>query len=356
MSNFESIIGQDHPLRILNTLIKKGTIPNALLFTGIDGVGKLTAASTFAMACNCMGTSAQDVLCDSKGKKASSNQPAITNPCGLCKSCKKIMSGNHPDIILVKPTGFFLKIDQIRGLCQTLAMKPYEARLRVVIISDAQAMNLEAGNALLKILEEPPKRTILILTCTHPSELLPTIVSRCHPIRFSPISRDNLTEMLVGKQGLSREKAEVIAASAGGSYARSLRMKEKNWDQRRNWLLTATGLHSSVFFPKSIGSLLALAEKLSKNKETLTEALDIIKSWLRDAVIGRYLPEKIINTDLTEKILTASEKLSPAALLEKIEAVEKTQKNIRGNANLRLAAESLLIQLAFKKQTPSDIT
>ena len=87
-----------------------------------------------------------------------------TDPCGCCKSCRKIQTGNHPDIIQVKPFGPLIRIGQIRDLCRILAMKPYEARYRVVIISHAQAMNPAAGNALLKVLEEPPDRTILILT------------------------------------------------------------------------------------------------------------------------------------------------------------------------------------------------
>ena len=139
MPGFGSIIDQKQPIQILTTLIKKGTIPHALLFTGIEGVGKLAAAMTFAMACNC--------TTQLYNQKKSED---ISGPCDQCRSCKKIRSGNHPDIIHIKPSGHYIKIAQIRSLCQTLAMKPYEARLRVVIISDSQAMNPQAGNALLK--------------------------------------------------------------------------------------------------------------------------------------------------------------------------------------------------------------
>ena len=187
MPGFESIIGQDRPIRILTTFLQNGTVPHALLFTGIEGVGKQSAAVTFAMACNCTGDFSENKFEWRDNRTADDHSTAdprhITNPCGNCKPCRKIESKNHPDIIRIKPSGVFIKIDQIRALCQTLAMKPYEAGIRVVLISDAQAMNPAAGNALLKVLEEPPTGTILILVANHTADLLPTIVSRCRHIR-----------------------------------------------------------------------------------------------------------------------------------------------------------------------------
>ena len=192
MPGFESIIGQDRPIRILTTLLQAGAVPHALLFTGIEGIGKQNAAVVFAMACNCAGGHAnsepESEINASVNGDDSTKRPPITNPCGICKPCRKIESGSHPDFIRIKPAGAFIKIEQIRALCQTLAMKPYEAGMRVVVISDAQEMNSAAGNALLKVLEEPPAGTILILVANHTSGLLPTIVSRCRHIRFNPIS------------------------------------------------------------------------------------------------------------------------------------------------------------------------
>jgi DNA polymerase-3 subunit delta' len=222
---FESIIEQDLPVRLLNTFLQNGTIPHALLFTGIEGVGKESTALAFAMACNCAGE-------DSKPTR-----PESDIPCGNCKSCRKIEAGNHPDIIRVKPSGPFIKINQVRSLCQTLAMKPYEARRRVVIITEAQAMNPAAGNALLKMLEEPPLRTILILVATHTSDLLPTIVSRCQQIRFKPISNQHLESVLVERHGLDPGDAIIITTMAGGSLSRALHMHRTHWVNRRNWLI-----------------------------------------------------------------------------------------------------------------------
>jgi DNA polymerase-3 subunit delta' len=333
---FGSIIDQEQPIQILTTFIKKGTIPHALLFTGIEGVGKLAAAMTFAMACNC--------ITQMQNEKKAQNK---SGPCDQCRSCKKINSGNHPDIIHIKPSGHFIKIAQIRSLCQTLAMKPYEARLRVVIISDAQAMNPEAGNALLKVLEEPPDHTILILITMQRSDLLPTIVSRCRHIRFSPISQKILEALLVQEKGVDPDEAIIIAAMANGSFTKAVSMSQTNWINKRNWLIKAIGLDQpESLSSKPLALILAFSERLSKNREILLDSLEIIKSWLRDLVIYKYYPEKIINKDLADKIQYASQKVTVKSLLLQTEAIQSAQKNIQSNANLRLTLDVMATRLA----------
>jgi DNA polymerase-3 subunit delta' len=291
-------------------------------------VGKQTAAMAMAMACNCMAIKPKH------------------NPCGCCKSCRKIESDNHPDIILLKPSGPFIRIGQIRDLCGTLAMKPYEARLRVVIISDAQAMNPSAGNALLKVLEEPPDRTILILTALQTSDLLPTIVSRCQHIRFNPVSQKNLESLLIQRHGANPDQAKIIAIMANGSVSKAVSMinslNRVNWVNRRIWLINEV-----VSLPvSSMGSRMAFAEKLSKSKEILAESLEVIKFWFRDLVVCKYDPEKIINRDLNDKILRVSKNMNVISLISKIDDIESAQKNIQANTNLRLTLEVLIMRLA----------
>ena len=308
---FKSILGQEQPIRLLTALLQNGTIPHALLFIGIEGVGKRTAAMVLAMACNCVATGpkhlSEEVKIRSDGYTASDQLKTIS-PCGRCNSCRKIESGNHPDIILLKPSGPFIKIGQIRDLCGTLAMKPYEARLRVVIISDAQVMNPSAGNALLKMLEEPPDRTILILTALQTSDLLPTILSRCQHIRFNPVSRKNLESLLIQKHRANPDEAKIIAIMANGSVSKAVSMinsiNRANWINRRIWLINEV----EALPVRSMVSRMAFAEKLSKNKEVLTESLEVIKFWFRDLVVCKYHPEKVINRDLKDRIQRVSEK------------------------------------------------
>lgn len=346
MPGFESIIDQERPIRILATLLHHGALPHALLFTGIEGLGKEAVAVALAMACNCLkkNSGKKQNIEDAWGVEGHRRNDSISSveACGTCKACRKIESGNHPDIIHIKPAGPIIKIAQVRALIYALAMKPYEASTRVVIIRDAQTMNPAAGNALLKMLEEPPERTVLILIATQAMDLLPTIVSRCQHIRFNPISAKKLENLLVEAHGLDPADAVAISAMANGSFSRAKAMIDGNWVCRRNWILEEMKLLSS----RPIGHILAFAERLAKDKETIPEALEVIKSWFRDLTIARYDPAKIIHKDIADEIISAAENLHAASLLSKMDLVHSTQNSIQANTNVRLALEVMLMKLA----------
>ncbi|MBW1607222.1 MAG: DNA polymerase III subunit delta' [Deltaproteobacteria bacterium] len=346
---FESIVGQEKPIRLLTTLFQNETIPHALLFLGADGVGKKITATAFAMACNCRVRRKGDFSANPKIRADHLTIPDRTiqgGPGDCCPSCRKIKSGSHPDVILVEPSGAFIRIDQIRSLCSTLAMKPYEAKLRVVIISDAQAMNPSAGNALLKVLEEPPDKTILILTAMQTSDLLPTIVSRCQHIRFNPIPRKHLEALLVEKRGMHPDDAKIIAAMANGSVSKAFSMTSKknpiNWINRRIWLIDEV----QSLFMRPMAARLAFAARLSKDNKALGDSLEVLKTWFRDLVVWKYHSGRILNTDLKNKIQRASLNMTVASILSKINNIHAAQKNIRANTNLRLTLEVLVMRLA----------
>jgi len=337
---FESITDQIRPALILNTFIGKGAIPHALLFTGLEGVGKQAAAKAFAMACNCLRNSSDELPVNSK-KPVISGKPESNGPCGVCSSCRKILSDSHPDIIMIKPSGPYIRISQVRDLCELLAFKPYEARIRTVIISDAQTMNTAAGNALLKLLEEPPERTILILTATEKSDLIPTIASRCQHIRFNPLSRKRLAEMLIESKGIEPADARIFAAMANGSFNRALALSDKSRLKKRDWLVNEVESLSL----KETGKCMAFAERLSRDKEDLLESLDTLKIWYRDIAVYKYCPEKIVYSDLSDKTKTALLRHTEKDLLSKFDEIRIARKNILANANLRLIAETLVLRL-----------
>ncbi|MGD2270942.1 MAG: DNA polymerase III subunit delta' [Desulfobacterales bacterium] len=347
MPRFDSIVDQDRPVQILTTFLEKGTIPHALLFTGIEGVGKQTAAMAFAMACNCKGKDPGRFEQENGGSSDKQLDRFAHEPCGQCGPCRKIESGNHPDIIHIKPSGDYIRIAQIRTLIETLALKPYEARRRVVIISGAQAMNPAAGNALLKMLEEPPDRTFLILIAEQRADLLPTIVSRCQHIRFNPISRESLAALLTGGNGATDDEALLIAGMANGSLTRAQTMHRTDWIPWRNWLIEASGLDQpATLSARPVGLLLAFAEKLSGNKESIFEALEIMKSWLRDLIVAHYGPDRVINADVKEKIQQTSRKSSIKSLMKMTEVIQKAQMDLGARANARLTLEVMMMRLA----------
>lgn len=340
MPGFESITDQIRPTRILTAFLRKGTIPHALLFTGIEGVGKLAAARMFAMACNCLGNGQEQPLVNS-GHTGSTDNYKISEPCGICRSCRKILSNSHPDVIHIKPSGYNIRISQIRDLCEILSLKPYEAKVRVIIISDAQAMNMAAGNALLKILEEPPDRTILILTAVEKTDLISTVSSRCQNIKFNPVSRKNIAQILSESKEFGTVDADIYAGMSKGSLSGALKISSKKLLRKRDWLISE--LESLSL--KDTGRCLAFAERLSKDKDDFLDSLETINIWYRDLAIFRRYPDKIVFIDLSDKMQISHKKHSEQSLVTKFEEIRMARQAIRGNINLRLTAETLVLKL-----------
>ncbi len=297
----------------------------------------------FAMACNC------STLSLFTPKESGNSPPAAEAiaPCGKCRTCRQILSGKSPDVIFLEPDGDIIKIDTVRELSRRIAYKPYQASRRVIIISDAQTLNREAANALLKSLEEPPPRTVFFLTAGQPSDLLPTVVSRCQSIRFNPVSAAGIEKMLRDQRGVTRSSAKTAALLADGSMARALELVNDSCGAtsaavRREWIIAELERLPGRPLP----TVLAFAEKLAADKKNLLSALHLIKDYLRDVLICRYCPEKIINTDMKARIHTAAAQNAAVSLVLKIDAVSNTERALARKANPRLWLESLSLTLA----------
>lgn len=263
--------------------------------------------------------------------------------CGCCHSCRKILSGSHPDVHIVEPSGKMIKVDQVRALCRKLALKPYEASIRVAVIAGAQSLNAEAGNTLLKILEEPPNRTVFVLTAFQSSDLLPTIVSRCRHIRFAPIPQKLLSRYLKNHHNIDPVTADAIASMADGSVTQACKMATSDWAENRNRIIERIETMTSA------GERLALSESLCKNKEQLPEVFGIMQSWFRDLIVSRIAPGKTIHRDLSEKIKRCGPRYRIESLLSKINAIDIARQDIQANANVRLTLDALMLSLDMKE-------
>ncbi|HMA67487.1 MAG TPA: DNA polymerase III subunit delta' [Desulfosalsimonadaceae bacterium] len=343
MSGLETLLDQDRPIRLLTAAVTSGNLPHAFLFTGPEGVGKKTAARTLAMLLNCR--------CSQRGRK---NRPASEEadacgekppaPCRECASCRKILSANHPDLHWLSPSGSYIKVDQVRELCRRLSLKSHEAEIRLAVIENAHSLNPESGNTLLKVLEEPPEKTLFILLARQTSELLPTIVSRCRHIRFNPVSAGTIQAHLQKQWQITEAEAEGIAAMAGGSLSRAAEMTEKNWIIRRNWIIESLAGINRV--PRN--SQLALAEALARDTDRARTALEIMKTWYRDLAVCAYAPDRLINSDLREKITEESRQYNLPQLIAIVRAIDDAAIHIEKNANLRLAVDQLILEIASK--------
>lgn len=320
----------------MRQFLHQGTLPHALLFTGGAGVGKRTTAKTVAMALNC-----------GHAPEASANEADMPFPCGVCRSCRQIQTNSHPDIQWVEPHGAYLKIDQVRQLVRTLAMKAFGDSHRVVIIANAHTMTTEAANALLKVLEEPPDRTTLILTAHQGADLLPTIVSRCHAIRFNPLSPEDLAVLLTRTQQVDHRQAETIAAMAGGSFTQATFLSQSQWQSQRDWLIQASGLDQTTQdFQPTIVQALAFAADLAKEKNQINDLLELLKTWIRDLSIAPYHPKGLINSDKQKLLHQVRQRFSDDKILAIWAAVEQAQKNIAAKANLRLTLDIMALAMA----------
>ena len=319
---FDAIIGQERPARFLTQMLQKRNIPTALLFTGVDGIGRQRTAMALGMALNC-------------------SNPVGVSACGKCASCRKVISGSHADIVTVEPEGVFIKIDQVREISKQLKFAPLEGGWRIVIINDAQAMNLEASNAILKILEEPPKRTIFILTASQTTDLIPTIVSRCQQIAFRPIPYEKVAQLLIEDRGLDRQTARTLAITTKGSLGKALSMDVEKWKVWRSSIVEQI----STLSGETIQPLFAFAETLSGDKNRLADALEMIMMWFRDVLMSKVTPDRIVSEDFENKIRSASQGESVDSLLEKLEAVHSAQKAVLRNANARLTIDVMLLHL-----------
>ncbi|MDY6823357.1 MAG: DNA polymerase III subunit delta' [Thermodesulfobacteriota bacterium] len=338
----DQLIDQERPLAVLDGIFRKGDVPHAFLFTGMDGVGKRTAARYFAMACNCAAIRRRK-----DGASGGSSSISGICPCGECPACSRILAGSHPDLITIEPDGDFIKIARIRELLHRITFKPSEADMRAVIIAHAGTMNREASNALLKALEEPPPQTVFFLTAAHPSDLLSTVVSRCQHVRFNPVSAEAMETFLQAHAGATAETARTAALLAGGSMAAALSLVDKTWEarkmaDRRHWLV-----RSLVALPRlPVPMVLAFAEALAGDKKALMPCLDMIKSCLRDAVVMKDCPADLINADMTDNIRQITETGSRAVLVARLDAVMAAEAGLQRNANVRLLMENMALTLA----------
>ena len=303
----------------------------------MEGVGKKTTAAAVIMACNCLARGGAGD--DGQGRTAQA-----AGGCGACAACRKIAADSHPDLRRLAPEGGMIKIEPIRELCAFLSMKPFEARLRAVIIADAQALNPSAGNALLKMLEEPPPQTVMILTTAQAADVMPTIVSRCRQIHFAPLAPRDVAAILVRDHGQDPATAGRIAAMAAGSVTRALALLDARVQRRRAWLMAQLTDPAGPSAP----ALMALAEKLAREQSDLAGDLDLIGAWLRDVAVARDCPEQVVHQDLLAPLTAIARRLPAEEVAEAVTALQEAHRRLRANANPRLSLEAFFFHLAAR--------
>jgi DNA polymerase III subunit delta' len=319
---FKDIFGQERAKRFLRRLLRLEKLPHALLLSGMEGVGKLALAREFAKLVNCM-------------------DPQDFDSCDRCPSCLKTRDGHHPDLVLVKSDGATIKLDQIRNLKQRLSFRPFEGKWRIVIIEDAQDLREEAGNALLKMLEEPPKQNLFLLTALEPQMLLPTIVSRCCHVRLQPLEEVWIESYLLETQGLPPSRAQSIAAMAEGSLDRAKWLAEPSRIDHMNEILGNVSRLKGL----SMADLFLLTAQWAKGSTDLEQDLECIKLWIRDLVLSRLLSDHNPMLQTNEHTRKTARMVSVETLLSLFADIENAHLLLRQNANKQLTLEGVCLAI-----------
>ncbi|MBI5845298.1 MAG: DNA polymerase III subunit delta' [Deltaproteobacteria bacterium] len=309
--SLEYLAVQKIALDQLASMLRSDRIPNALMFLGADGLGQDLAALLLGMAANC-GNPGSGV----EGGPFYLFGPQ--SPCGACPGCRKILSGNHPDFLSVRRDGAFVKKGAVKELLSNLSMRMGEGRHRFAVVHDAAFMNRESANTLLKSLEEPPPKTTFILIAAQTADLLPTLVSRCRPVRFLPVSTQTARKWLTEKLGADEEAALSCALLCGSGLARAVNLYETGQWMRYKFL---SGLLDGMEEGGRMEALL-LAEVLARpGREKLTEDLSVIRAILR------------------EKLVAAPDAALRRKFAARLNHLETCEKDIRGNVAARLALD-----------------
>jgi DNA polymerase-3 subunit delta' len=325
------ILGHEWAADMLERHIAAGGLRHAYLFTGPRGVGRRTLALRFAQAVNCV------------------NPPQPGIPCGECRTCVQIDRMQQADLTIVQSEaeGASLKVDQVRDLQRALSLAPYESAFRVALLLRFEEATEGAQNALLKTLEEPNPKVLLLVTADDPDNLLPTIVSRCELLRLRPMKLDQLEKVFVESRSLEQEKARLTAHVAGGRVGYAFRMADNDelWVVRDTWVNDFFSLISS-----SQRSRLAYSESKARGRERAETRLDLrdgLTHWLslwRDVLLvvtGSDTP--LTNLDREDEIRRLAQNVSEKRAAEHVRRLEHSFTRIPV-ANLQLLLDNLLLE------------
>jgi DNA polymerase-3 subunit delta' len=293
---FDDVLGNSRVKKILRLALQKNRIPNSLLFSGAKGVGKRSLARILAKAVNC--------------------EQEIGDACEKCPTCVAISGRRLPDVWEIEPEGQVIKIDQMRAVRQAAYLRPMVGHKRIFIIDEAEKMNDEASNSLLKILEEPPLFSLIILLTDNAHLILPTIRSRCQILQFSPVGKEEIRRVLEDR-GCPDDRAKIISLLVNGNLEAAL---EVNWDEIQSRRKEAWGVFQSFLKRDRASSFLRSYAFTQRNliREDFEKTLEIMASFCRDLILikDRGEPSLLLNPDYADTLAD----LEKAWSLEKIQA------------------------------------
>ena len=304
---FEKIKGQNFAKKYLSNSIKSNMISHAYMFEGPNGVGKNTMARELA---------------------------------AILLEMENLF--NSPDYIEIKPDGNSIKIAQIRKLQSDILVKPYKS-YKIYVIDEAQKMTVEAQNALLKTLEEPPKYAIIILITDNKESLLDTIKSRCEIIKFTPIPMREVANYLT-MSGVDEKRPSLLANFSRGSMKKAIELSES---EDFHLMREEVQKYVETFLGGNLIEIMDIQSSIEKYKDQITNVLDLMINYFRDIMMVKENVDNsmIINLDRLVFIKNMSNKTTYSQLSKIIDIIEETKNKLRSNCNFNISIQVMTLNI-----------
>ena len=326
IEDWSTVVGQDKLVQNLKNALHYQKISHAYMIQGEKLSGKRMLANIFARALQCESDSIK--------------------PCNQCRSCKQAINQNHPDIIYVehdKPN--VISVDNIRlQINGDIAIKPYSGKHKIYIVDEAEKMNQQAMNALLKTLEEPPEYAVIMFLTTSQDVMLPTIISRCVVMNTKPVSRQLITNYLMMKKHIPDYRANVCANFARGNIGRAIELaSNEEFDQMK---AKSIGILARIF-DTEINEFSTTVKKMLEDKVNIEDFLDLCMIWYRDVLLMKSTKNRslLVFTEYTLDLQRIASKYTYEAIERITKAIEHTRSRIHYNVNEELSLEVLFFEM-----------
>ena len=326
MAGFSEILGHEQIIEHLQNAIQMKKVSHAYILDGEEGAGKMMLARAFA----------QTLQCERGG----------TEPCGECHSCKQALSGNQPDIITVgheKPAS--IGVEDIRGqLCGDIQIKPYSSPYKIYIVDEAEKMTVQAQNALLKTIEEPPAYGVILLLTTNADAFLLTILSRCVTLKLRPVKSEVIRAYLMEKYQIPDYQADVCTAFARGNVGKAQRLAQsEQFAELKDHLIHLLRHLRDM----EIYELTEAVRSASEYKAEIGDYLDLMALWFRDVLLFKATRQidGLVFAEEIGDISAQAQKSSYEGLERILKALEKAKVRLKANVNFELTMELLMLTI-----------
>ena len=355
---FDSFLGNAKAVQAVREMLGRGRVPGSLLFTGPDGTGKKTLALMLAKALNCERRGAEgddfcgECSCCRKANEFVTASAEDTARRREIKDAQKRAEGLvYFDLHLIEPITRYILIEQVRQLRATAYSRPFMLPQRVLIVDQAQTIHWQAADLLLKVLEEPPETTTIILVCPNAYELRSTIRSRCLTLQFAPVEESIIEQVLVEEHGLAKGDLALAMHVANGSIAAAKGLDLKEYVERRKpWLAmleTVAGPVGRSLAPPQWKTLFDATKSLADARDHTEESLKTGSVLLRDMMhlLVDGESKAVTNVDLLPRLKTWAHALGIKGIRKLEEGIERSYSLQNRNVNQQLAFDSLVADL-----------